>query len=545
LTETKIGIVHSEKTKRLIYPENKNFYPIQDWELFFLNRKISYTVISDEELGNNDFDFLDVLILPSVEVLSRGASKNLQSFLNEGKGLLILGKTGTYDGEGKKISVDFIQESVGFSYKELNTVKEISERHTLWSSSVICRNLKDIEDILILNHYQPLVVEEMNKRTKPVGEYILENDNYGEAENCGIMLSERNNGRVVWFGFQLSQILADRSQKNVVEKLIFNSIEWLSPVPIVMVRPCPDNFEVPIVISNIITDEEAISIEFLEQYYSNDIYANFFLDDKIVMSSGNVLSKFAAAGEIHLFINQEISEPQISDSLLQKLFNRLNTGSRQQYFGIKVNGFQTDLFPEKLSTSLFNFYSSTDNSIYYQTDLKTGEKYFKRLTGSINTFSIEGNDDTKSLQKLSSVYNKARKNGEILYIKLIDQTKPGMGLHDNNLFSPITEYLTKQNSWITTYSNLIDWTLKRENIIISTKAIGEDKGFEIKIANRNQADLKSISFQLIPPAGKYSPRLSNPNLHLEYSPELASFVIFVPFIRAGTQEIFNIKFDER
>ena len=81
LRNVKIGIVYSEKTKQLIYPQNKDFYPIQNWELFFLNRKISYTVINDEQLDDNDFDFLDLLILPSVEVLSENAKENLKIFL--------------------------------------------------------------------------------------------------------------------------------------------------------------------------------------------------------------------------------------------------------------------------------------------------------------------------------------------------------------------------------------------------------------------------------------------------------------------------------
>ena len=99
LKDIKIGIVYSEKTKQLIYPQDKNFNPIQDWELFFLNRKISYSVVSDEMLDENDFNELDVLILPSVEVLSENAAENLFAFLKAGKGLLIFGKFDVYDSD--------------------------------------------------------------------------------------------------------------------------------------------------------------------------------------------------------------------------------------------------------------------------------------------------------------------------------------------------------------------------------------------------------------------------------------------------------------
>jgi len=102
LSEIKIGVVYSERTKSIIYPHDQKFYPIQDWELFFLSRKISYTVIKDEGLDDNDFEELDVLILPSVEILSKKASENLKEFLANGKGLFILGNFGTHDKEGEK-----------------------------------------------------------------------------------------------------------------------------------------------------------------------------------------------------------------------------------------------------------------------------------------------------------------------------------------------------------------------------------------------------------------------------------------------------------
>ncbi|RKY90767.1 MAG: hypothetical protein DRQ13_12205, partial [Ignavibacteriae bacterium] len=70
LGNIKIGIVHSLLTKNLLYAEDQNFYPIQDWELFFLNRKISYEVFDDEGLDDYDFDEVDILILPSIEILS-------------------------------------------------------------------------------------------------------------------------------------------------------------------------------------------------------------------------------------------------------------------------------------------------------------------------------------------------------------------------------------------------------------------------------------------------------------------------------------------
>ena len=218
LRNVKIGIVHSAKTKQLIYPQNKDFYPIQGWELFFLNRKISYTVINDEQLDDYEFDFLDVLILPSVEVLSDDAKESLQNFLNEGKGLLIFGKIGFYDKDGKKTFSNYLSELGGFSVNELNTKGKIGERHTIQYSSVLGRNIAVDKDLLILNQFPPLAAEVIGKDIIQLGKYVLDSDNENQTITSGIVLSEQNTGRIVWFGFQLSQIIGNKSQENTVEK---------------------------------------------------------------------------------------------------------------------------------------------------------------------------------------------------------------------------------------------------------------------------------------------------------------------------------------
>ncbi len=352
----KIGIVYSEKTKQLIYPQNKDFYPIQDWELFFLNRKISYTVINDEQLDDNGFDFLDLLILPSVEVLSEKAKENLQNFLNQGKGLLIFGKIGLYDKDGRKIYSNYLSELSGFIVNELNTKDKIVERHTIQYSSVLGRNIALGNDLLILNQFQPLAADVTNKDINQLGKYVLDIENEKQIAYSGIILSERNNGRIVWFGFQLSQIIGDNLQEKTVEKLIFNSIEWISPTPFLMLKPLPGKYNVPVIISNIITDTKLISITSLEQYYSNNVKANFFIDANEFDKPGNELSKLATAGDINLYLSKIFSEEKMISALLESLYDKLKLNSRQKYFGVKLDNTQFMRSSNDSIVSPFNFY---------------------------------------------------------------------------------------------------------------------------------------------------------------------------------------------
>jgi len=534
LKNVKIGIVHSEKTKQLIYPKKKDFYPIQDWELFFLNRKISYTVINDEQLDDNEFDYLDLLILPSVEVLSENAGENLQNFLNEGKGLLIFGKFGIYDKEGRKTFSNYLSRLGNFSISELNTKGNIAARHTIQYSSVLGRNIAVDNDLLIINQFPPLTAEVIGEDNVRLGKYVLDGDNEKQTVNSGIVLSEKYNGRIIWFGFQLSQIIGNKAQENTVERLIFNSIEWISPTPFLMLKPLPGKYNVPVIISNIITDTKSISITSLEQYYSNNVNANFFIDANEIDKPGNELSKFAAAVDINLYLSKKFSEEKMILPLLESLHYKLKLNSRQKYFGVKLNNTQLIQSSNESIVSPFNFYFLPDNSLYNSDE--------KKITGQAGSFSVNENNYEETLRSFFSFYKNAKKNGEIVFINFIDQTKWGSKSIDDDLFLSITEYLKNQNAWITTYSDLIDWELSRMEVIIKTKKTYVENKFEIRVENHSQNEIKNAAIQLVLPAGKFNPRLSKTNLHLEYDPHLKSYLIIIPYLQAGTKQSFDLEF---
>ena len=175
-----------------------------------------------------------------------------------------------------------------------------------------------------------------------------------------------------------------------------------------------------------------------------------------------------------------------------------------------------------------------DNSLY------TSEE--KKIIGSASSFLVSKNNYQETLKSFSSFYKKAEKNGEIVLINFIDQTKWGSKSIDDDLFLSITEYLKNQNAWIATYSDLIDWELSRKEVVIKTKKTYDENKFEIRVENHSQNEIKNAAVQLILPAGKFNPRLSRTNLHLEYDAQLKSYIIIIPYLQAGTKQIFDLEF---
>ncbi len=61
-------------------------------------------------------------------------------------------------------------------------------------------------------------------------------------------------GRLLWFGFQLSQISVDDDGKEALQKVIFNSIEWLAGKPIAWINHWPSNFNSATVFTSMINN---------------------------------------------------------------------------------------------------------------------------------------------------------------------------------------------------------------------------------------------------------------------------------------------------
>ncbi len=220
----------------------------------------------------------------------------------------------------------------------------------------------------------------------------------------------------------------------------------------------------------------------------------------------------------------------MKSALLESLYDELKLNSRQKYFGVKLNSTQFIQLSNVAIISPFNFYLLPDNSFYTFDE--------KKISGSASAFLASGNNYEETLQSFFSFYNNAEKNGEIVFINFIDQTKWSSKSIDDDLFLSITEYLKNQNAWITTYSDLIDWELSRQDVIIKIKNTYDENKFEIQVENHNQNEIKNAAIQLILPAGKFNPRLSQTNLHLEYDPHRKSYLIIIPYLQAGTKQSF-------
>jgi len=543
ISDIKIGIVHNGLTKKLIYSHDKNFYPIQDWELFFLNRKISYAVIDDEEIASGDLSDIDVLILPSVEVLPLTAQNKLNEFLKNGKGILVFGQLGLYTENGSKSNSNFLLNNGGFGVENLIIGDEISESIKLNTSNVICRNVNFDDNLLVMNQYAPLVANVIDKSVKSCGIYGVNEIHEKEKNKSGIVFSEKNNSKVVWFGFQYSQIGSSNKRGSVLEKIIFNSIEWLSQKPVVMLNRWPAEYKLPVLLNCVLANKSSVTSQNLDQLQSADVLINFFLEMETINSDTGILSKLNKIGDINLYLNSNKFGNLNSDFEFDNTYEKLYKISRQNQFGIRLDNFYSDELPGEIINSKFGFYSLSDEKIIISKPGHSNEDKLEDLPVKPGYYLMRGRDERSILDTISKIADNIP-NEELLILGLVDQSKPGENFKTLDYLEPTIEILKKKDAWITTYSNLINWVSNWQNLFVTATKLQEKNNFEINIENRNQNDVNDLVLTLLPPTGKANPKLLGTDLILTYDRKSGTYLISIPKILAGTREILNIHFGD-
>jgi len=550
LDNIKIGLVHSSHTKNLLHAEDNNFYPVQDWELFFLNKKISYEVFDDEGVDDYDFDEVDILILPAIEVLSDDGIENLQDFLDEGKGLFILGKLGVQVDDENNRRKNFLQSLGGFKVTEFLDKNVIAKNHTLYANNFLTHNLQINTSLILLNNFPLLYSENNSNKSIKLGEYLSENKSEDHnIDKSGIVKIENEKGRILWFGFQLSQISFDDEGTEALKKLIFNSIAWLAGRPIAWVNPWPAEFNSAIVFTNVLANPNTFTDYETEPFKTYSTESSFFLSPSALKSFPAEIEGLDSFGDIHVFYD-EIEHLDLSQedniAVLETAVQTLRGTSQQSFYGIKyLNGNRQKNNFEKLVINSFDFLTYEDNSIV-TSEKKRGLTLnnLKMIFPPFN-FTSQRNKFYRNneLDDYKEHFNDIQKYGGIIPVIYMNQYSQFNNRIERDTFKKILSHSRNNSSWVTTYSGIVDWLIKKENISINIKEIGEKPIFRLVIENRNKDRVENFGIRL-----NLSPKYRNPvtvnrNFSFRYDALTRNYLLIVPILLANQFTTVEVHYD--
>ncbi len=470
-------LVYPGLTKKLLHNADSKFSPTDEWELFLMSNNLKYRMIEDKDLDEiKDED--DVVIIPSLEAISAEMIENIEEILREGKGILITGNFAEFDVQGKRNN-DLQRNLLNFHIVSIPEINSISISHTLIGNTPLSFNLKPGFNILLKSKPDIYCGSEISENCKSAGYYFPINKTFPDSLT-GIISQNKFAGRLLWCGFDFNQMIG-----NERNKFLLNSFNYLASKPEAYVNYFPDKYKsAGIIFKNI---DQPSDLNFLKlSTVSQKI--NFIINPGMFEKSGDDIKRITDSSDIVIlwddFFFSNISS-SAKGNWLKKTKSFAEDITNQTYFGISSYSGQNDSTTiNYLKDAGYSFIFSPGYSDAFAIDFDSTSKNYYFINSS-----IAGLNETEG-------FNFIIKNKGIFYLN-------GDSILVGGKFKPYTD---NPAIWFTTFSDLLNWILKREQIEVTINSLTDE--YEVRIRNNSSSGIENIGIWLSIPD-------INGNLHIK------------------------------
>lgn len=430
------------------------------WEIFLMENKIPYNVIYDKDLESGIEDDYNILILPSVNVISNAEINSIMEFLNKGNSVLSVGSKLNVSKDELFVGDENQRKVFGISCKEYFTDDQITDILDL-NSLLTEKNIK--KGILHISaKYQPLICDNNSSCLKL--DYMKAED-IPEESNL-ILYGSANGGRFVWLGFNFGDVAGAKEDVTEFKNLLINSLSWLNKKPDLMFSMYPDNFNGVSVF--ILQNSPNLSTDFVSKLKQEGITPGLqiTLDEKI---SKKIIDEID--NENYILDLSMFSIPD--EKSKQDLINKIRNYSNELETNIKNVLVSETLIDDKTFVNLLR-----ENGVEFIL-------YWSNYSG------IPAIVDNKYL---TIPYNSGYENNIIgknvnfvFYRFQYDCDKKNI----NEYFDRI-EQVKRSNNWITTLSDLKNWWMRKNNLFLNINSTNSEK-YTVDISNNNDSAVNKLN----------------------------------------------------
>ncbi len=318
-SQSKIAVLYSgysEKYSEINSP--KIIDEITLWELFLMQKKISYEVIYDRDLESGISDDFDILILPAVNSISTDEMKSLQQFLNNGKSILSVGSKLSLDSDGNFLGYQNIETLFDikideFDYNKPNLFQTIN-------FNPIFNNDENADGLIQISiKYSPLITTINPKNNFALG--TISSDDYS-GNQTSLVGGLKNSGKFIWAGFNFEDFIGGKNDTDEFENLIINSINWLDKKPDVWLSNFPEGKNSSTIL--FVRNSYSLTPELIDKIHQEGFKPHliFSVDQKI---NDTLWQKFGA-DELILDLSNYTNADQNVEQKLIDAFTSINNG---------------------------------------------------------------------------------------------------------------------------------------------------------------------------------------------------------------------------
>jgi hypothetical protein len=355
---------------------------------------------------------------------------------------------------------------------------------------------------------------------------------------------EKGNGRIIWFGFQLSQISSSESEINPLNELIFNSINWLAKKPAVWVTQFPNNYNSVSLFTYKVEDIKLFTEQILPILKARQITSVSLIEPTEIINSYEYLSELCSVGEIVVhFDNMNMLDKfrnEIDDLLIQSI-HKLKENTDQKSVGVFINNVNDPseysfLFEE----TSFDFFIDNKFSIYVK---EVDSRSYKKLNNfEYGKMDLTPGSNNESKELFGAEFNLQLESSDVTNILLPSKNYPGSDFSATDIISDCFTSVSLDNLWITSYSKAIDWIIKRENLNVELEQSSSENILTIELSYSGKELAEKVGLLLSLPSTYNNWGAIGDAFSLRYDHKSGLYNIQIPLIKPYQTLLIDLRY---
>ena len=459
--------------------------------------------------GGLGSDPAQVLVIPSSPCLTVATRAAIDAATRRGQGVILTGPAGLYDAGCRSIGYGLIVGMTGVARAEVleprGLVYVVLPSGGPLSADIPPGSrveLKPAGQIALRDpdrdgYYADYTLQPQPARGKPLLDGAL-------------VRATRGNARIVYWGFELRDVVARPWNQAIAQLLVRNSVAWAGRQPLLWVEPWPRGRRMAAVFVQDVETQFANARFALDSLRAAGVPGTFFLTSKLAIHYKRLSRQLAKAGEVGTHSENHHRLGGAPDAIQRA---RLNLTQRElkRLFGSRVAGLRPP--EEQFDTITMAAWLAAGGSyVFGVNDARTAAPELLRvgkdtlvLMGRIggDDFAVAGPGAARDRSVMTS-----------LFLNDLAQTRALGGLYPFSYHSQLLAredlvpvlarvartIATDSTTWAATTGQVADWWRARMALAVATTE--RDDGFSVVVRNRSDKPVSGAIVRVALPDGR-------------------------------------------
>ena len=453
-----------------------------------------------------------VLILPGAKSISDKEIVQIKKFIEKGGSVFATGGTATYSDEGKWRGWNFFTEIFGMNFTREVKPEETYKVHTLRGNLPLTGGVPTGYTLKIATWDRPIYAEVLEPRTTQVSFWYDFRHEAGLVmeeikKSAGIAYGTYGKGRFVWYGFETNSVLGQQEDFIYFEKLLLNSINWLTYNPTSYIKDWPASYDAAAIIVPTITAEEGNVYNVTGILGDQRINTTYFISPDYAKQKKSIIAQLSRNSNVGAII--DVGYITSANDTINKLKSK-----DEQFIAVKdgnYNLFTSNKVKPNAIMPLYGYYDentlqamSNEGIEFLVTDSLTDRsvpRFQMRNGKQIMIVTKTARDDYEIIRKKKLTDTEFQRytyeedvdrllfEGGLLVLKV--HTDGQLRPEYAGVVKDVINYMKSKKMWITDLNQLKTWWKKKEGVEVRQE---NRSARRIAVQLNNPTDKKSEKF---------------------------------------------------